>query len=268
MRPFPHLIGLAIAFVVLAALFFVLQKFFPSQAGQRLFRRGFWLDLGYWFFTPIVTGLVSRLAVIATVIPALLVVGISVEALRQHAYRGFGPVAAQALGLQAIEILLLGDFIGYGMHRLFHGRRLWPYHAIHHSPTEVDWLSSVRLHPLNEALTRSVEVLPFIFLGFNPAALAAYVPTLTIYAIFLHANLNWTFGPLRHVIASPVFHRWHHSKEAEALDKNFAGFFVFWDVLFGTFYFPREKAPTNFGVTDPVPENLWGQLLHPFRSRG
>lgn len=37
-------------------------------------------------------------------------------------------------------------------------------------------------------------------------------PFFTLYAIFIHARLNWDFGPLRYVIATPVFHRWHHSR--------------------------------------------------------
>jgi sterol desaturase/sphingolipid hydroxylase (fatty acid hydroxylase superfamily) len=50
------------------------------------------------------------------------------------------------------------------------------------------------------------------------AVLAAFVPFLTLYAILLHANVGWTFGPLRDVIASPVFHRWHHTSEDEGFD--------------------------------------------------
>jgi len=268
MRPIPSLLGLGISFVVLAAIFLSIEKLSPGQRGQPFFRRGFGLDVLYWFFTPIITGLVSRVAVLLTAMPLVLVLGLSWETLRIHGYRGFGPLARQALWLQGIEIFVLGDLIGYWMHRLFHGRSLWPFHAVHHSSTEVDWLSSVRLHPVNEAVTRTVEVIPLFLAGFNPTTLAAYIPLITLYALFLHANVNWSFGPLRYVIASPVFHRWHHSKEPEAIDKNFAGFIAFWDVLFGTFYIPRNASPTNFGVTDPIPESLFGQLVHPFRRRG
>jgi sterol desaturase/sphingolipid hydroxylase (fatty acid hydroxylase superfamily) len=265
MRPIPNPIGLSVLLIALALVFFLLQKLSPARRGQKIFRRGFGLDVLYWYFTPFFTGLFSKLAVILTVLPIVLLLGFSVETFKHHLYRGFGPLATQPIALQAIEIFLIGDLIGYWMHRLFHGKRLWPFHAVHHSSTEVDWLSSVRLHPLNEAVTRAVEVIPLFLLGFNPTALAAYVPALTLYAVFLHANVNWSFGRLRYVVASPLFHRWHHSKEAAALDKNFAGFFVLWDVIFGTFYFPAGKTPIDFGVTEPIPETLWGQLAHPFR---
>jgi sterol desaturase/sphingolipid hydroxylase (fatty acid hydroxylase superfamily) len=60
---------------------------------------------------------------------------------------------------------------------MFHGRTLWRFHAIHHSSRAVDWLSSVRLHPLNDAVSRIAQVLPLYLMGFNGAALAAFVPS-------------------------------------------------------------------------------------------
>jgi sterol desaturase/sphingolipid hydroxylase (fatty acid hydroxylase superfamily) len=149
---------------------------------------------------------------------------------------------------------------------LFHSRRLWKFHAVHHSSKEVDWLSSVRLHPVNDAVSRIFQAVPFVLLGFSPAVVAAYVPFLTLYAILLHANVSWTFGPMGYLVASPAFHRWHHTKEPEAIDKNFAGLLPMWDLLFGTFYLPKDRRPTEFGVHDDgVPENFWGQLAYPFR---
>jgi sterol desaturase/sphingolipid hydroxylase (fatty acid hydroxylase superfamily) len=131
----------------------------------------------------------------------------------------------------------------------------------------VDWLSSVRLHPVNDAVARIVQVLPLYWLGFNGLVLAGIVPLLTFYALFVHANVSWTFGPLRYVLASPAFHRWHHTSEEEGLDKNFSGLFPFIDLAFGTFYLPPDRQPQRFGIVgDDVPDGLVGQLLYPFRS--
>jgi len=73
--------------------------------------------------------------------------------------------------------------------------------------------------------------------------------------------------PLRYVIASPTFHRWHHSNEPEAIDKNFAGLFAFIDLAFGTFYMPDQKQPTRFGITETMPNGIIVQLRWPFAPR-
>ena len=90
-----------------------------------------------------------------------------------------------------------------------------------------------------------------------------------IYALLLHANVDWSYGRLRFVVASPTFHRWHHTSEEEGLDTNFAGLFPFIDLAFGTFYMPSGRRPERFGVTgEAVPDGLLAQLAYPFRRRG
>lgn len=83
-----------------------------------------------------------------------------------------------------------------------------------------------------------------------------------VVVVFLHCNVGWTFGPLRYLVVSPAFHRWHHTMEEEGRDKNFAGILPIWDLLFGTFYMP-DRAPTTFGTSDPVPDGFVRQLAHP-----
>jgi sterol desaturase/sphingolipid hydroxylase (fatty acid hydroxylase superfamily) len=135
---------------------------------------------------------------------------------------------------------------------------------VHHSSPQLDWIAAARVHPLNDLIPAVVTVPPMIAAGYNPAAVAAFLPFLTFYAVMLHANLNWSYGPFRYVLASPVFHRWHHTKQAEGQNKNFAGLLPVWDLLFGTFYMPRGRQPEIFGVDDPVPGNILGQMIYPF----
>jgi sterol desaturase/sphingolipid hydroxylase (fatty acid hydroxylase superfamily) len=92
------------------------------------------------------------------------------------------------------------------------------------------------------------------------------VPVLTLMAILVHANVDWDWGPLRAVIVSPRFHRWHHTDETQARDKNFAGLLPIWDVLFGPYYMPKEHRPRSFGTTTAVPKGLIGQMVFPFRK--
>ena len=264
----PSLPGIIAGFLILGILLWPLERTWPAVAAQRVRRRGFGTDVGYWFFTPFVTRGITRLAVIGAVVVLALLLGVPMEADEVRAFFDdpSRTVRRQPVGLQVAEVLLLGDLVGYWVHRLFHGRRLWRFHAVHHGSKDLDWLSAVRLHPVNDVVARVAQVIPILLLGFPPTILAAYVPFLTFWAIFLHANVPWSFGPLRYVIASPAFHRWHHTSEEEGRDKNFAGLFPFLDLLFGTFYLPEGRQPRRFGLAhEEVPEGLVAQLVYPFR---
>lgn len=257
-----QLIGLGVAFVVLSLVFFVAQRIWPSVRGQRTFRRGFLTDCIYWLWSPIVTRAITPFAVGVALLPIAALYGMNLKTI----VHGHGVLATQPLWLQGVEIFVVGDFLGYWQHRLFHGRKLWRFHAVHHSSTELDWLSSVRLHPVNDTLSRLIVAIPLVVAGFNTSAVALYAPFATLYAITLHANLNWDYGLLRYVIASPAFHRWHHTSEDEGLDRNFSGGLPLWDLLFGTFYMPRGRQPVSFGIRDAIPSRFFGQMFAPFRS--
>ena len=262
----PKLTGLLFGFVVLSLLFWVIEYCFPGVRGQRRLRKGFRTDLAYFFFTPLVSKTFTKIVVFLALVPGLFLLGRStdIEALQA----GWGPAAALPPIVQAVIIVIGGDFIGYWTHRWMHGRRLWKFHAVHHSSEEVDWMSAVRVHPVNDVITRVFGSVPFVLLGFSPIVVAAYVPFLTLHAIMLHANVNWTFGPLRHAISSPVFHRWHHSADVEGLDKNFAGLLPLWDWMFGTLYLPDGRIPQEFGAPGSgVPEGFVAQLAYPLRRR-
>jgi len=251
------MVALAASLIVLSTLFALLERAAASVPRQSIFRRERLTDFLWWFVTPTATKAMSSIAVVV----AITMLGVAT---------GFSPsyFRSQSTPLQILELLIAADLLGYGSHRMFHRGVLWRFHAVHHSAKELDWLAAARVHPLNEVLSRLLQLVPLYLLGFRGEALAAAVPFLTFYAIFVHANLKWDFGPLRYVIASPTFHRWHHTSQEEGLDKNFAGLFPWIDLLFGTFYMPRGRQPEKFGVAgERVPEGIIGQLAYPFRVR-
>ncbi|MCA9821637.1 MAG: sterol desaturase family protein, partial [Dehalococcoidia bacterium] len=237
---------------------------------QRRFRRGLTTDITWFFWDPLVNRPVTvfTVAVFAVLVAVIAGAGMSGSAIRAWLDRET-IFNSQPPWLQAIQLIVLVDLIGYWSHRFFHEVGvLWRIHAVHHSSETLDWLSSVRVHPLNEIGQRMAQALPFLLLGYSPGLLAAVVPLLTLYAIGLHANVSWDFGPLRKVIASPRFHRWHHTSELEGLDKNYSGLLPVWDILFRTYYMPVGRVPAEFGVLgETVPEGLFRQLLYPLRRR-
>ncbi len=260
------LLGTAAALLILSVIFFIIERLAGRGRNrvQPVIRRGWFTDVIYLFATGLFTKPLMRLLLFFPAAILVITQVVPAETFKAGLYAGFGPLSRQPVWLQAIEIYVIGDFTGYWTHRLFHCGRWWPFHAVHHSSEDLDWLGSVRVHPVNELVNKLSQAVPLLLMGFNPLVTLSTAPVLTFFAIFIHANVNWDFGPLRYVIATPVFHRWHHSREREAWDKNFAGLLPLWDILFGTFYMPRGRYPENFGICEPMPKGFLGQLWEPF----
>ncbi len=248
-----------IGLLFLFALFSVMEQIWPENRQQRKIRPGYITDVLYYLvMVPIARFIGTVAIVIAFFIVARL--------FPQH--YGLIQIRNQPLALQGIEILVSGDFLGYWMHRWFHKvPALWPYHAIHHSSENLDWLAAARVHPVDSLITKVFVTVPFFFIGISPNALATYVVFLSLYPIYLHANLRWGYGPLRYVVSSPMFHRWHHTAEEEGLDKNLAGLFPIFDIVFGTFHMPNY-ASRRYGLAgEHMSNNILSQMWYPFRRK-
>jgi sterol desaturase/sphingolipid hydroxylase (fatty acid hydroxylase superfamily) len=265
-KPDKTFLSALVALIIIGAIFFVIERIIGRARPQPVLRRGWWTDVIYWFATILLTKPFVRLMLILPVSLILLAKVTSIDVLKMGGYTGYGPLSHQPVWLQAVQIFVLVDFCAYWMHRVFHRGRWWPFHAVHHSSEDLDWLASLRVHPVNDLVNKLAQATPVLLLGYNPTVTLSTAPLLTFYAIFIHANVNWDFGPLRSVIATPVFHRWHHSRDREAWDKNFAGLLPFWDILFGTYYMPRDRWPENFGICEPMPKGFVGQLWEPFAA--
>jgi sterol desaturase/sphingolipid hydroxylase (fatty acid hydroxylase superfamily) len=245
--------------VPLGAAFALFGWLTPCNPGMYWWRdpRGAATDLLYRFVMPVLVG-TSR----------ILLLWAGVTLLFGGGPIGFASLGRWAIGAQCVAVLLFQDVMMYWIHRAFHTRPAWKFHAVHHSPRVLDWIAAARFHLVNSFFSFALTDVLILLLGFSPAALAALVPFSVIYSAMVHANLNWTFGPLRFVFASPVFHRWHHVADVSARNKNFASTFPVLDVLFGTFYMPSGELPAAFGIDDEeFPEDFWGQLVYPFRKK-
>lgn len=253
-----ELVRFVLVFAVLAAVFRFLESRWPAVASRRT---SWGLDLAWLAFGRVVDPLV-KLGVAAICFGPLVLLGLPRD--RELLVAGHGPLATLPGPVQLLLVLLVADGTSALMHYLHHRIPfLWRIHAVHHSTTHLDWLAAVRVHPLNELANRAPGVLVLLVLGFDLRYIAAAAPILTLWAIGLHANLNFRGGPLRYLVATPGFHRWHHAlpPEGRPYGCNFAGLFPFWDLLFGTYWLPEQPARA-FGVADRViPESFLGQLL-------
>ncbi len=59
-------------------------------------------------------------------------------------------------------------------------------------------------------------VLPLFILGFSKASFEGVLVVFSLQALFIHANVRFTFGPLRRLIVTAEFHHWHHGIEPAA----------------------------------------------------
>lgn len=239
-----------------SAVFVPLERLFALRTEQPVFRRQWPVDLTYFF----INSLLIEVLTILTLKPAIVLFGWA----RPEWFVGSLPLIVQVPAL-----LLVADFTQYWIHRTFHAVSfLWPFHAIHHSVEEMDWLAGSRLHLVDVVVTRGLVYVPIFLLQFSERALMIYVFLVAAQATFIHANVRWQFRPLRRLIATPAFHHWHHSADREALDKNFAVHTPIWDILFGTYYLP-DRWPSSYGLSDrrAVPSRWLTQLVYPFRKR-
>lgn len=223
--------------------------------------RGVRTDLGYLILSALYGPLAHyflALLVVLFALPASLVDGWA------------PPWALWPLTVQVLLFLLLRDALIFARHWLFHSRILWPFHAVHHSSPEVNWLSAARFHPAESIIEAFLDVALMVCLSLDQSALVVASALVGFNNFFIHSECLVTYGPLRWVLVSPVFHRWHHSIEKAALNKNFAAMFSFLDLLCGTFYMPEGRLPAKTGISGPrqVPETLWGQLTYPFTRGG
>jgi len=250
--------------IVLGVVFAALTTWSACNPGRPWWRkREIVTDVCYWFLIPLVARL-FRIGMLT--LGAVVIFGIhGDQAIMDFYENGHGPLSTLPLWLQAVIFMVASDFMLYWIHRGFHGGKLWKYHAVHHSSEDLDWISAARFHPVNLFLGAvGVDVL-LLGAGISPNVMIWLGPFITVHSGFVHANLNWTLGPFKTVLAGPVFHRWHHTLPDRGGNMNFAGTFPIWDVLFGTFYMPENELPDAYGIADKsFPEGFGAQMLYPF----
>jgi sterol desaturase/sphingolipid hydroxylase (fatty acid hydroxylase superfamily) len=247
----------ALAPVALLAVVVVpCEKLFPRHR-QPFLRPGLGTDLAWGIAQPALklvgtaAGIVIALASLAW-LPGLL--------LRPL-------VTRLPLEVRAVLAVVLFDALAYWGHRWSHQVGfLLRFHSVHHSSERMDWISGVRSHPLDgTVLAPPVVVLLAAGFGVRITGVLAVIQVVT--GLFLHANVRWRWRPLQRIVATPEFHHWHHSSEADALDSNYSAFLPIWDLLFGTFFMPAGgRRPQVYGTATPVPEGFFAQLLCPFRG--
>lgn len=244
--------------ILVAALAIVaLEFFFPERADWRPRRGDVASDAA---FMALVQILVPRLLALAAVLAIA-------QWLHEHAPSPWWP-HGWPLWAQVLAMVLAVDFLRYWVHRACHTwMPLWRLHEVHHSPDILYTLNVGRFHPLEKLLHFACDGLPFLLLGVAPEVLAGYFLLYAVNGFFQHSNLRLRYGWLNYVVGSAETHRWHHARDPRRAQCNFGNTVILWDLLFGTWYLPKDGAALDIGIMDRgYPKGFWAQMAAPFRG--
>ncbi|MFY9621324.1 MAG: sterol desaturase family protein [Pyrinomonadaceae bacterium] len=148
----------------------------------------------------------------------------------------------------ALGFAVWWDLWQYWLHRLQHAvPELWETHKFHHSETALNSTTQTRHHIFHHALATAFYFPVLLIIGGAAPHYTVLFVMFRVWGFVNHANLRIHFGVLTPLLSGPQWHRIHHSTVEEHRDRNFATFFPFIDMIFGTYYRPRkgEFPPTG-----------------------
>ncbi len=158
-------------------------------------------------------------------------------------------------------VFLLDDLAYYWLHRLSHEVNvLWAGHVVHHSSEEYNLTVALRQSSLH-GLMSWVFYLPLALVGVPVAMWVVCHGLNLIYQFWIHTRaINRLPPAVEAVLNTPSHHRVHHGVNPRYQDRNYAGVFIIWDRLFGTF--EPEVEPPVYGITKPLGSwnPIWANL--------
>ena len=179
---------------------------------------------------------------------------------------GVWPPFAMVLGVFLI------DLCNYAQHVTMHSVPvLWRIHRVHHADTALDASSGLRLHPFELVLLTTVIAIVMSLLGVPMASLIIYNTLALPWFLLNHSNMRYPAWFERWgswLMATPDWHRVHHSSHQPQTDSHYGCVFSVWDRLFGTA--GRAHVETiQFGLDrfrGPGEQTLSEMLKIPFRN--
>jgi sterol desaturase/sphingolipid hydroxylase (fatty acid hydroxylase superfamily) len=145
---------------------------------------------------------------------------------------------------------VLEDLRYYLWHRISHRSRwFWASHVIHHSSQHFNLSTNLRQSWTSQFSGLILMNVPMAFVGFHPSTVALAFTVNLLYQFWIHTETidkmpRW----FEWLLNTPSHHRVHHASNARYLDANYAGVFMIWDRLFGTFVPEQAEEPPRYGI--------------------
>lgn len=160
--------------------------------------------------------------------------------------------------LSLIVAFVVYDFFYYWFHRISHERKIfWASHVAHHQSEEYNLTTALR-QTSTGFIVSWVFYIPCFLLGMPAEIFVTVASANLIYQFWVHTRFVSTVGPLEKVLVTPMNHRVHHARNPEYIDKNYGGFFILWDRLFGTYMAEDKNLAVDYGITRGL--NSWNPL--------
>jgi sterol desaturase/sphingolipid hydroxylase (fatty acid hydroxylase superfamily) len=157
------------------------------------------------------------------------------------------------------------DFCYYWWHRASHRCNfLWAGHVVHHQSEDFNLSTALRQNPIT-SLTSVPFYLPLAVIGIPVGPFVGMKSLMILYQFWIHTQLVRRLGPIELVMNTPSHHRVHHGIDPKYVDRNYAGAFIVWDRIFGTF--EQEIETPTYGVLKPLHSfnPLWA-ILQPWHG--
>ncbi|MEN9926153.1 MAG: hypothetical protein RL268_2279 [Pseudomonadota bacterium] len=149
-----------------------------------------------------------------------------------------------------IACFVLDDLAYYWFHRTAHRVRwFWASHVNHHSSQHYNLSTALRQTWTGTIAFGFIFRLPLLLIGFPPAMILFCAGLNLIYQFWFHTEAidkcpRW----FEAVFNTPSHHRVHHATNPLYLDRNYAGVFIVWDRMFGTFQPELADQRPHYGI--------------------
>ncbi len=146
------------------------------------------------------------------------------------------------------------DFFYYVFHRSAHRVRwFWASHVVHHSSQHYNLSTALRQTWTGLLSISFVFHLPLFWLGLPPAMIFTCAGLNLIYQFWIHTEaIGHCPAWFEAIMNTPSHHRVHHATNTAYLDCNYAGVFIIWDKLFGSFVPERRDDPVVYGLVHNI----------------
>ncbi|MEZ5709346.1 MAG: sterol desaturase family protein [Blastomonas sp.] len=145
---------------------------------------------------------------------------------------------------------VLDDLAYYVFHRTAHRVRwFWAAHVIHHSSQHYNLSTALRQTWTGFFALGFLFRLPLFLIGFPPVMIFFVAGINLVYQFWIHTEVIKRFPAwFEAVMNTPSHHRVHHATNPRYLDSNYAGVFIIWDRMFGTFVPETDDEKIRYGI--------------------